>query len=454
MAAVVVRSLLFRDVEVDGRRTNVAVVGEVIAAIGADVGRGDVVIDGDGGALLPGLTDHHLHLFAMAAAAGSVDLAGATSYDAVARAARTLDRMRVVGWDDEALGDLDRDRLDAMTGTTPTRVQHRSGALWVLNSAALAELDASSAPDGAERDADGRLTGKVWRADDWLRGESFPDLAEVGARLASYGITSVTDATPDLDDAAVATVVAAVDAGELPQRVHLLGTTEPVAHPRVSVGPRKLVVADHELPLPDDLAAVIAESHAEHRPVAIHCVSRAALATTIAALRSAGALPGDRIEHCAVADEAALREVAALGVLVVTQPSLVASRGDDYLDRHDPDEHADLWRYRSLQRCGIAVACSSDAPYGDPDPWATMRAARDRRTPSGRVLGESERVDAAAVLAGLLTSPADPAGPPRRVAAGEPADLVLLAVPLDVALTDPTADHVVTTLVGGESAHS
>ena len=35
----------------------------------------DVTVDADGGALLPGLHDHHLHLFALAAARTSVDLA-------------------------------------------------------------------------------------------------------------------------------------------------------------------------------------------------------------------------------------------------------------------------------------------------------------------------------------------------------------------------------------------
>jgi predicted amidohydrolase YtcJ len=444
-------SLLLRDAEVDGAISDCLITADTIAVVGRDLGGSDVVIEGHGGALLPGLADHHLHLFAMAAAPRSVDLSGATSYDAVVEAAGRREEIRAVGWDDERLGDLDRDSLDALTGATPTRVQHRSGAMWALNSAALAELDVAAAPGGAERDGSGRLTGKVWRGDEWLRsdGRGFPDLTDVGRQLASYGVTSVTDATPDLDAAALAALVGAVESGAMPQRVHLLGAAAEFRHPQLTVGPQKIVVGDHALPLPDELAATIARAHDSGRAVAIHCVSRAALAVVIAALSTAEPIRGDRIEHVAVAGEAALPELRDLGVVVVTQPSLVARRGTDYLDRHGQDEHADLWRHRSLMLAGIPTVASSDAPYGDPDPWATIRSARDRRTADDRVLGEAEQVAAGETLAGLLAPVADPAGPPRRVVAGGPADLVLLDVPLAEALRDPSAGHVAATIAAG-----
>lgn len=451
MATAVVTSILLRDVVIDATRTDCLVVDDAVAAIGTDLGRADEELDGGGGALLPGLADHHLHLFAMAAAAQSFDLTGAASYDDLATEARRRDALRVVGWDDESLGDLDRDRLDVLVGDVPVRVQQRSGALWVLNSAALAELDESHAPEGAERDRAGRLTGKVWRADEWLRSadSGFPDLTDVGRQLASYGVTSVTDATPDLDPAALDVLAAAVESGALPQRLQVLGAPADFTHPQITIGPWKIVVADHSLPSPDELAVTIAALHDGHRAVAVHCVSRAALAITIAAFRSVGSLPGDRIEHCAVADAAALAELAALEVTVVTQPSLIARRGDDYLDRHQPDEHADLWRYRSLLDRGICTVASSDAPYGDPDPWATIRAARDRAAPSGRIVHAKEQVDVRIVLNGLWAPATDPAGPARRIAVGEAADLVLLSVPLDEALRNPSAEHVAAAIIGG-----
>jgi predicted amidohydrolase YtcJ len=450
-----VSSILLRDVTVGGERLDCLVVDDAIAALSQDPRGADLVIDGDGGALLPGLGDHHLHLFAMAAAAASFDLTGATSYAEMSRVAVDRGGLRVVGWDEQSLGDLDRDRLDALVGAVPVRVQHRSGALWVLSSAAIAELDESGAPDGAERDAAGRLTGRVWRADGWLRvaGRDLPALAEVGRRLASYGVTAVTDATPDLDADAIGALVAAADSGDLPQRLQLLGAPDQFRHPWIRVGPRKVIVADHDLPMPEALAVTIAATHDAGRAVAIHCVSRAALAVVIAALSAAGPTVGDRLEHLAVADPAALDELRELGVVVVTQPSLLARRGDDYLDRHDVREHADLWRYRSLMSAGIPTVPSSDAPYGDPDPWATIRAARDRRTATGRVLGDAERLPAKEALAGLLAPIDSPAAPPRRVVPGAPADLVLLDVALDKALAEPSADHVAATIVRGRLVH-
>src|SRR5262249_51223630 len=64
---------LVRGAEVEGERVDVRIAGDRIAAIApALTRRGDeAVLDAHGGALLPGLHDHHLHLFALAAALAS-----------------------------------------------------------------------------------------------------------------------------------------------------------------------------------------------------------------------------------------------------------------------------------------------------------------------------------------------------------------------------------------------
>jgi predicted amidohydrolase YtcJ len=458
-AAGVSRRLVIRDVEIDGRRGldchtadgAVVEVGPRLQVAHADL------LDGRGGALIPGLADHHLHLLALAAEAASVDMAGSRDWRQALRwHAGGQEWLRVVGWDDERQGALDRDCLDEVLPDRPVRVQHRSGALWVLNSRALELRSDRPPPPGAERDATGRLTGRLWRADDWLSGRTgpLPDLAPVGALLAQCGVTGVTDATPSYDDAAVAGIVTAVQRRQVPQHVQLLCERMPAPAPRVSLGPHKLVVPDHDLPDPDALAAQMRGAHDAGRAVAVHCVSRAALVLTIAALRSAGTMPGDRVEHCAVADEGAVAALAELVVTVVTQPTLVTQRGDDYLDRHAADEHADLWRCASLLDAGVPTALSSDAPYGDPDPWATVRAARDRATATGRVVGPGERVTADVALRSLTTPLAHPAGRPRRIEPGAPADLVVLDAPLADVLAAPHRDRVVATVADGEVVYS
>ena len=69
-------TLLIRDVEVDGRAGfDVRIEDGDIAEIGRRIrGPGDE-IDGHGGALIPGLADHHIHLLALAAQATSIALA-------------------------------------------------------------------------------------------------------------------------------------------------------------------------------------------------------------------------------------------------------------------------------------------------------------------------------------------------------------------------------------------
>jgi predicted amidohydrolase YtcJ len=150
-----------------------------------------------------------------------------------------------------------------------------------------------------------------------------------------------------------------------------------------------------------------------------------------------------------VAPPEAVEAMAKAGLAVVTQPSLLARRGDDYLDRVEGDDVPFLWRYRSFLAAGLPVGGSSDAPYGDLNPWASIAAATSRTTPSGRVAGPGERVPASQALAGYLSDPRSPGGPVREITVGSTADLVLLRDPLAKALTDPRHDRVRLTMIGG-----
>ena len=148
-----------------------------------------------------------------------------------------------------------------------------------------------------------------------------------------------------------------------------------------------------------------------------------------------------------------LADVADLAVTVVTQPNFVAERGDQYLDEVPADEHDQLWRVASLLHAGVPVALSTDMPFGDGDPWAAMRAAVHRTTPSGAVLGIDERISARTALTMFLGRPDEPARP-RAVAPGEPADLCVLSVPPETALAELDAGIVAATVIGGEIAYA
>jgi predicted amidohydrolase YtcJ len=425
---------LIRGAEVDRKIVDVRFDGLVVRQVSPSLTPlGDEeVIDAGRCALLPGLHDHHLHLLATARAATSIDVAHGLDVLAAAPAGRGW--LRAVGGAD----DLNAAAIDSVVSGRPVRVQHHSGAMWVLNSAGLAAVRASdSAEPGIERDAAGAPTGRLWRLDDWL-GERVdddpPDLWPLGRKLSGYGITGVTDATPRLGAGS-----AILAAANLPQQIHFLAADPPGWG---TTGPRKLVLEDHSLPTYDELREVIADSRVLGRAVAAHCVTREALLLMLAVLDEIGAAPGDRIEHASIADAVAVERIARLGISVVTQPGFICNRGDRYLAEVPPEDLADLYRYSSMVEARVCVVPSSDSPYGPLDPWTVMRAARDRRSESGARVNVKEWVAAAMVLDGYLRQPDALAAPRRRVVAGAPSDLVLLQLPLAEALDDPRAELV------------
>jgi predicted amidohydrolase YtcJ len=454
-------ALVLRDVELRGVRADVTCRDGRIAAIGAAGGAagGDEVIDAAGGALLPGLHDHHVHLLATAAARSSVDCSAVPDPSALAaalRAGRQGDWVRAVGYHESLAGPLDRAALDLLVDDRPVRVQHATGGLWVLNTAAVeaAGLDAAGDVEGLERDAAGHPTGRLWRLDEWLRSRvpDHPvDLSELGATLAALGVTGVTDTTPMTDPGALTLLAEATTTGRLPQRLVVTGGLDLPgdAAPELPRGPVKLALADHDLPPLDELVDAVRAAHDRGRPVAVHCVTAEALVLTLAALRGAGPHPGDRVEHGAVVLPGQHAELAALGVTVVTQPGMVRARGDRYLAEVDEAERPHLWPCRSLLDAGVPVGAGTDAPYGPLDPWVAVDAAATRTTATGAPLGPQERVSPMRAL-GMFLSPLEhPGGPPRLVAVGAHADLCLLDRPLEVALAAPAAGHVRTTVVGG-----
>lgn len=494
------------DVRVEGGR-----VVEVAAHI--EPRPGEPVTDAAGAALLPGLHDHHLHLFALAAARASVDCARAQNPAELAalfaEAASsglegTPEIVRAIGYTESLAGDLDRHALDRLTGDLPVRVQHRSGALWVLNTAALRVLGLlhhytpATAPHPsleldvtAGSDDTGTPTGRVWRGDDWLRTlipSNPPCLALIGRELAALGITGVTDATPHLDGVALDALAEARLRGDLPQRVHLLhdarSTREQPAEPAepagsaCTLGPMKIVLGDHALPGIDELVARIRAARASGRAVAVHSVTLDSLALLLAALDAAETAaaetsatesatsnaipPGDRVEHAAVVPEALIGELARHDLTVVTQPGFIAHRGDDLGADLGESGAADLYRVSSLMSAGVPLALSSDAPYGPLSPWGIIDAAARRVAPSGNVIGVSapgsrlpfdERIAPVRALARLLSPLETPGGAARRVVPGADADLVLLRLPLDAALAQLPSNPVRATMVAGAWVH-
>ncbi len=428
--------MLICNAELDGeRRADVRIEGDRIVRIAAKLVAlpGEQAIDAAGGAVLSGLHDHHIHLAAYAAALDSTICGPPAIENAAAFASllaglnqETPAWLRGVGYHESVAGPIDREFLDRIIPARPVRIQHRSGRLWIFNSAAIDALH-PDVDDPLEREA-GQLTGRLYDGDGWLReklGSRFPDLAHASRALAKWGVTGITDATASNNSETLAQFEAAQRSGKLLQSALVMGDDS--LNGIANAGPRKFHLHDAALPDFDATVAAIARAHAAGRATAFHCVTRTDLAFALAALDAAGACPGDRIEHASIAPPELAALMRRLGVSVVTQPNFIFERGDRYLAEVEAEDRP--WLYRVAGLAGIAVAGGTDAPFGTANPWLLMDAAVRRRTRDGRVIGPDERISPEAALGLFLGTPGDLAGPKRRVAEGATADIVVLDRP-------------------------
>ena len=460
-------ALLIRNAEIaPGSPTrDVRLCDGAIEAIGENLA-GEEIIDARGGALIAGLTDHHIHLFAEAARGASVDVETArgeaafrAKLEAALRNRPAGEWLRVVNYHERIAGALTCAELDLLAPNHPVRVQHQSGALWMLNSRALAAVRAhDDAPACLERDALGAPTGRLWRGDAWLRsriGAQTPDFAALGARLASYGVTAVTDTSPSTTDIEARILGQAHASGALPQHLRLMSGGALAASPTndYAVGEVKIILDEASLPDFDALGAKIEFARDAGRSAAVHCATAGELAFTLAAFRAFSAPAGSRIEHGHVIPLEAIAEIRMLNAPIVAQPGLFRRRGDRFLDETPACEHRDLYRCASLLEAGVRVAFSSDAPYGAADPWIAIDAATTRRTKSGRPFGPDEAIASTVALRRFHPDAVRTIAPDTSLKKGMRADLCLLKAPLKEVLAAPSSDHVAATFIGGDIAY-
>ena len=194
----------------------------------------EAVIDAAGGALLPGLHDHHIHLLSYAASLGSVRCGPPDVHDeeTLIKAVRSSSGqgwLRGYGYHESVAGKIDRSWLDGQLPNRPARIQHRSGRLWVLNSPALERLAQRQAetgdyslrlsPDGCFYDQDAQLG--------MLLGRELPPVDAASRQLASFGVTGVTDMTPSNDAESLALFARLRASGALCQTLSLAGAPSP-----------------------------------------------------------------------------------------------------------------------------------------------------------------------------------------------------------------------------------
>lgn len=464
--------LLIRAVDLQqGALADVRLRGGRIAAIAPTLvpEPGETVIVGQGQALLPGLHDHHLHLWSAAAARDSVACDPSRLHGSAALAAALheadarLDAnavLRGIGWHESVMdaGDrLDRDWLDRHGPDRPIRIQHRSGRLWIFNSRMLDRLHANdSAPPMFER-REGRLNGHLLDGDSWLRAsqpDQRPGLRALSRELAACGVVGVTDTTPHNHRGELERYAQARRSGELLQTLRVMGdaSLDATTAEGLQVGEAKFHLHEHALPAFDDLVAAIRARHQAGRAAAFHATSRIELVYALSALQAAGVPGAHRIEHAGVTPPELLESLQQLRLTVISQPHFIFEKGAQYRREVEPDDLPWLYRLAAFRRHGIGLAAGSDAPFGGLSPWTAMQAAVDRRDREGVVLGADEALSPEQALA-LYTGPLDVPAAPVALRVGVVADLCLLDRSWSRARAALGAVRVRMTLRGGEPIH-
>jgi predicted amidohydrolase YtcJ len=480
---------------------------------------GAEVVEVRGGSALPGLADAHGHVASLGYAMSSVDLAGARDeaecVQRIAERARTTAPGQWVfarGWDQTRWPTRRFPGLEALSRAVPDHpvVAFRvdGHAVWTnARTLALAGVGTDTRdPEGGRilRGPDGAPTGVLVDNAQGLVMEHLPrptpeqtERAILGAlaQLVALGITSVHDAGVDASTLAVyrglaerralpihvyamidgqaplPDVEAQMDAWRATPRIGRLTVRAVKMYADGALGSRGALLFQ---PYSDDpstiglavtpeaelRARILEVARAGFQP-AVHAIGDRAvhevLGDFLAASRLSPALR-PRVEHLQILDPADLGTLVAARAIASMQPTHATSDGPWAEERlgHGTDRQRGAYAWRTVLDAHVPLACGSDFPVEDPDPFAGIRSAVLRTWPGGPPGGwmPEQRMTLDEALRCFTSGAAYAEGAETergRIAEGYVADAAVLSVdPLAVEHLDRTA--LTMTIVDGEVA--
>jgi hypothetical protein len=470
------------------------------AAVRRNSGRGSERHDLQGGSIIPGLVDSHVHVLESVLQHRGVDLRGVrtrSEFEQRVRAWVDAHPRSIVfggGWDQETLEGRrwpDRSWIDEVVPGRPAVLDRVCTHAALLNSVALEEVGIDRkthdppggtigrGPDGAP---DGLLLDRALDAARPLRDAAFLESErETRTTLAGwsrFGITSV--GAMNMGPREVAHLRSLHARDPLPIRIHgylRLESLEPGSHPEdpkaetwiAAVGVKVILDgalgirtawlsssysdAPGELGRPTSSIPATAERLA--RVVeggwtpALHAIGDRAVAEALTLLERLGNPKGARIEHLSMVPPVLLDRIAHSGVVAVVQPQFRIS--DSWVPERLGAERAQwTYRFRSLLDAGVPLAGSSDGPVEPVDPWAGCAAAV--REGGGSVPGEAVTPEEA--LAMYTTGGGRALSDPNRgrLRVGGPADFVRLRAATPFPAFGARRSPVAETWVGGRRA--
>lgn len=350
---------------------------------------------------------------------------------------------------------LDRRHLDQVSTTRPIGITHQSGHVMTVNSAALAAdgVTRDTHVPGVIKDADGEPTGELREPAAMGLIESAPSalalgkelrdplmLRNFGADARNHGVTTLVDLgnTQLMTDGYPQWLHSQIDTDDFPARISVFhmgggfggGTDVPAAVRRLHelragnsdklrFGHVKFILDGSNQGftgrlqepgyLPDDRKGIwvippeqfmdlFSGYHAGGLTVHAHCNGDEAtelyLDTIEAALEAHPRWDHRHtVTHSQLSTAAQYRRMATLGVCANIFSNHIWAWGDQH---HDiilgPDRASRMNAAATALRCGVPISLHCDTPITPLDPLATASHAAARLTPSGRVLGEHERI--------------------------------------------------------------
>jgi predicted amidohydrolase YtcJ len=420
---------LYRNARIHGvAATAMAVEGGRITWLGTEfAGQVANTVDLHGAFVAPAFVDAHVHATSAGLLRTGLDLTTAASLSDVLDAVRDRADTDVLlwghGWDETRWPEHrppTRAELDAVAGNTPVYLS-RIDVHSALASTALVAMapEARTAPGWS---ADGPLARDAHHHVRRAARDSVTPAQRAEAQLAflrhaaSMGIACVHEcAGPDISGADDFAELLA-RSGDLPQVVGYwgaFGTPPPGTHGLAgdlfvdgAFGSRTAALHVPYADRPDTRGALYltGERIATHvvacteagRQAGFHVIGDAAVAEVVAGFQLAEKVVGEqalvearhRLEHLEMVTREQAGELARLGVIASVQPLFDATWGGRdgmYAERLGQERAAGLNPFATLLAEGVPLAFGSDTPVTPADPWATVLAAVDHRTPGSGI---------------------------------------------------------------------
>ena len=445
-------------------------------------------VDLDGGFLVPGLYDRHVHFSQWAMVSRRIDLAGADSAAAAgAIVAAAVDRgePEVIGfgyrdglWPDAPT----RAILDAVSGDVPVvLVAADLHACWLNTAAArrhgvgeaagesgvlreddcfrlVRELDDVAdevldawVADAADRAAARGVVGITdyemrWNRDDWVRRAaggirslrvSFGVYTQHLERAIDEGLRT-GDAVPGAGGLVTVGGCKVITDGSLNTRTAWCFDAYPGLGP--DEHPYGLATVPYE-----ELVPLMRRAHDAGLTPAVHAIGDRANARVLDAFEAIGC--AGSIEHAQLLRHEDLARFASLGVVASVQPEH-AMDDRDVADRYWAGRTDRAFMLAELAAAGVELALGSDAPVAPLDPWIAIAAAVGRTRDGREPWHPEQAIEAGAALA------ASTGGRGASVRVGAPADLAVVEHdPLAASVADLRRMPVTATLLAGRFTH-